>query len=823
MRTEVICSTTGLMLCALLSVSAAQTQYLTFRQPNGTTFQAIERGEQFLQFLETPEGFAVHRGRDGYYRYFNMNARGEFVATGLKVGIDSPASVSKRPYNLPAVRQALIQEIEAFNTGAEANRQRYLQRQRRVVSGFTDKNKSSATQSVQQEVTLQVGVLLVEFNDVPHYTGGTRPNGYTIADFETMLFSDNQYFGNSPDGEQVFGSLRDYFEFQSHGLLHVTGQVINPNTAGIPTWLNMGNSSAYNNNYFVIQDLLRNAINAAVGQGWNANYDIIAMVLAQGPYIFDPPFYTGYAYYQNYFTSSEFAAGFDYANWFGGYALKEREDLEWRTQDQVKFTHIGLHCHEMFHVLGWGIFNILNEGGLIHEHAGAGDWSSMGVGYRTGLLRKCDSPGDLDPVARVVMEWATPTPVNGDLINEPIQYLEIDNNPVANFDFYQINDPNPGSTLQFFVENRQYSGFNSFLPEWWKPGVKGGLLVWFRNGQDRGTKRADNNSNVVLEGMPNVSDGDLGDPFPGSSNNQTLSMITAPNTHNLSGDPTGIAITNISSSATTMTATLRKSYLASNSANATASNNSRKLARDANGVYHLVYETGGEIYYQQSADGGTSWNRFRLLSNGTGGGKTNPCIYMRDGNILVVWQKNTGSSHDITFHKSTDYGATWSTSNRKVIASAVGSSPPLPVIVSQTTNQLLVVYKTATNLSYQTSSDNGNTWSAVTAVPSSGSAGNSPTLAVTSTYWSTPRTALVNATTGGVGTIFYRYYRNGDSTGWASTLLKNLSQIVPGSYTGHQKPSLAPSGTSSVKTLHVAWEASSGSNRLIIHRKATER
>lgn len=140
------------------------------------------------------------------------------------------------------------------------------------------------------------------------------------------------------------------------------------------------------------------------------------------------------------------------------------------------------------------------------------------------------------------------------------------------------------------------------------------------------------------------------------------------------------------------------------------------------------------------------------------------------------------------------------------------------------TNQLLVVYKTATNLSYQTSSDNGNTWSAVAAVPSSGSAGNSPTLAVTSTYWSTPRTALVNATSGGVGTIFYRYYRNGDSTGWASTLLKNLSQIIPGAYTGHQKPSLTSSGTSSNQTLHVAWEATQVSSgyRLIFHRKATD-
>ncbi|MGH7455256.1 MAG: hypothetical protein ACRENG_28135, partial [bacterium] len=43
-------------------------------------------------------------------------------------------------------------------------------------------------------------------------------------------------------------------------------------------------------------------------------------------------------------------------------------------------------------------------GGLIWIDLGVGDWSSIGIGYRTGLLRKTESPGDLDPVARVVRE-----------------------------------------------------------------------------------------------------------------------------------------------------------------------------------------------------------------------------------------------------------------------------------------------------------------------------------------------------------------------------------------------------------------------------------
>lgn len=262
-----------------------------------------------------------------------------------------------------------------------------------------------------------------------------------------------------------------------------------------------------------------------------------------------------------------------------------------------------------------------------------------------------------------------------------------------------------------------------------------------------------------------------------------------------------------------------------NSASALASNNSRKLARDSNGNYHVVFETEGEVCYEKLINGGTAIGEFRRLSYApSGGAKTNPAIAERDGNIFVVWQKNTGSSHDITFHKSTNGGATWPGSNRKTLATGVGANPPLPVIVSPAANQLMVVYRTNSNLSYLTSSDGGGTWSAVTAVPSTGSNAAYPSMAVTTTSWGSARTALVNTNTSGNGTIYYRYYiHDPDSTGWV-TSLKNLSQIVAGTYIGHQKPSIAPSGTAGNTRLQVAWEAASASNgeRVILHRKATD-
>lgn len=524
---------TGIMVLMSFNGLIGQTTYRSLKQPDGTTFQAIERGDEWLHFFETPEGYLVRRGNDGYFHYFDINALGDFVATDLKAGIDPPIDVPVRPYENAGVLRALQKKIDAYNAAAEMNRQRYLQRQRSIVGSANASNKDSGltTLSSQQTVQVDVGLLLVEFDGRPHYTSdpqGSRPNGYTVTDFETMFYSDDTYDGSSPDGEDVFGSMRDYFEFQSHGILTITGQVINPSVNGIPTWLNMGNSAPYNT-FGESDDLLEDAINRAVDDSsWNCNYDMVAVLVSQDDWTW---YAGGIAWFQSSFSSANFPASFDFSNWLGGWVFNERNAAEYRDSDDATFGHIGLNGHEFFHVLGWGLPNIRQIGTTIWSHSGSGDWSSMSVGYRTGPLRKAASPGDIDPVARIMMEWAVPTDVTTNLDNESVTYIEEDANLSETFDFYRLTSSH--SIEEFIVENRQYSGFNSYLPEWWQSGTKGGLLVWRHassTSQTRAIRNADNDTDVVI-GLPHTSDGDLGDPFPGASNNTEITPYTTPSTN----------------------------------------------------------------------------------------------------------------------------------------------------------------------------------------------------------------------------------------------------------------------------------------------------
>jgi hypothetical protein len=229
--------------------------------------------------------------------------------------------------------------------------------------------------------------------------------------------------------------------------------------------------------------------------------------------------------------------------------------------------------------------------------------------------------------------------------------------------------------------------------------------------------------------------------------------------------------------------------LASNSAEATAFNNSRKIARDASGNYHVVFETEGEICYEKLTSS-TALSKFQRLSSGNGNNKY-PCIAERGGKLYVVWQRYDGSSYDVYFRKSTDGGASWATAAE--LASNTGNLPAVPAIISPATSTLMVVYRNrATNkLKYKVSTNDGSSWTTGDA-PFTGTYNNYPTLAATTSHWGSPRSALVFESAS--NSIHYRYYRH-DSTNWAVTTT-NLAQIVPGSYNSHQKPSIAPSGTS---------------------------
>lgn len=93
---------------------------------------------------------------------------------------------------------------------------------------------------------------------------------------------------------------------------------------------------------------------------------------------------------------------------------------------------------------------------------------------------------------------------------------------------------------------------------------------------------------------------------------------------------------------------LEPSALRSTSSTATAQNSQRKMIRDAAGRYHMVYESGGEIWYTRSIDGGTTWSPEKEVSTDAideeyGPSNCSPSLALQEtpNLLLISWELHT--------------------------------------------------------------------------------------------------------------------------------------------------------------------------------------
>jgi len=108
------------------------------------------------------------------------------------------------------------------------------------------------------------------------------------------------------------------------------------------------------------------------------------------------------------------------------------------------------------------------------------------------------------------------------------------------------------SSEYFLLENRERQGFDAYLPG-------GGLLIYHVDD----TRPANTNephykvgliqADALLDLEENISGGDDGDPYPGSTNNRTFDALSRPASLAHSGQPSGIAVREISDASLVMT------------------------------------------------------------------------------------------------------------------------------------------------------------------------------------------------------------------------------------------------------------------------------
>ena len=305
-----------------------------------------------------------------------------------------------------------------------------------------------------------LGVILVEFEHDRHDSTVYGNYGYTKAEFDSMLFSRNYYYTappnntTSPDDENVYGSMWDYWDEMSYGQFDLNGEVLNETNAyGEPVWVEL--------------------------PGYRSEYSITTVPdrIAFKNIVFD----SAYAHGIDTTTSLTRRIAIVYAGdeGFGSKAIGYGGSVYFTSEKRGGyFSHIGVHCHEFGHLLG-----------LVHIPGPTLMYwyrTLMGYGSRNGdviageTMPRGSCPAPLHSDFRIQLEWASIDQAHdivGNKFNVDISF------DINSFDVYRmcLRDTIINSTQYaecFYIENQLTDeGFHSRLPG--APNA-GGLLIWHK-------------------------------------------------------------------------------------------------------------------------------------------------------------------------------------------------------------------------------------------------------------------------------------------------------------------------------------------------------
>jgi M6 family metalloprotease-like protein len=279
---------------------------------------------------------------------------------------------------------------------------------------------------------LRLAVLPVEFPDQPHEARFAR------GDWEKLLFSRGEYVETSPSGERVFGSVADYYDENSCGKLRLEGRAFD--------WVRAPRAKAFYDKLpiyaaplFLYRAAL-GALEAREGKAALAGFDAVCFVLAgergkHGNMLW--PHASGLAWrgkILQYYVASETEGG--------------------------RFCAIGVHCHELGHVLG-----ILDKYGS-GPHDGLWIWCNMAVGDHGDGVNGARRPLHFCAWCKMKLGWLDPVAVDP-RVRQTIRLRGIEGSGKEAVKVLV----DPSGSEYFLLENRRRRGFDAGTP-------RPGLLIW---------------------------------------------------------------------------------------------------------------------------------------------------------------------------------------------------------------------------------------------------------------------------------------------------------------------------------------------------------
>jgi immune inhibitor A len=343
----------------------------------------------------------------------------------------------------------------------------------------------------------------------------------------------NQHFNDLFFSTAVLpkGSVREYFQEVTNGLVDLQGEVVGPYT--LPKTLAQyangasGTGSAFPN----ARTMARDAAEAANADVNFASYDndgdgfVDAFIVIHAGRGAETTGSKGDIWSHKWvLPGSAYAA--DGAKIYAYLTVPED-------------SKIGVCAHELGHLL-FGFPDLYDTD---YSSEGVGNWCLMAGGSWNG---GGDLPAHPSAWCKANQGWANTVVVNS---NAQLDMEDVK----SGHKIYRLWKNGAAGSEYFLLENRQKSGYDQLLPG-------AGLLIWHID------ESIDSNSNemhpkvalVQADGKRDLEQGsnrgDAGDPYPGSANNTAFTAASTPNSNSYAHADTNVSVTKIGPSGAVMSA-----------------------------------------------------------------------------------------------------------------------------------------------------------------------------------------------------------------------------------------------------------------------------
>ena len=464
-----------------MNAGPAQPQLIKDTQPDGTVIEYYLRGDEKINWMESPDGYTLLLNNNGRIVYAFKNSEGDLEPSDI-VYKNTQLKKSFDP-RINAIPQKLFYSTSQVNSMLQ------------IWDMEKEQIKGRALVTRPYGGEFRVLCVLVDFADKPMSTENVK------SKFE-MLLNQRGYTGTL--GNRAYGSVKDYFLENSYGKVNITFDVIGPyraeemsnyRGAGVYKVTNLSKLGK-----FLIQNKIQNEpeLDLSLYSDTYNEINRLHIIFAGEDQAF-AGLANGFAWSHQYgfgmggslepgnpddYDCVSSKDGQTYT--FKRYSCSAELSHNMRNREEKQVSTIGTPTHELAHLL-FESKDFYDGNGV---YKGTGQWDLMAGGSHNYITDNFyasiyygNSPAHMNMYEKIRLGWVKPQILTASGIfslenaaENPVAYIYQKGNNLTNFTSLEnVQDD------FFILENRQKKGFDAGLlngPQYNGPLFQGGLLIY---------------------------------------------------------------------------------------------------------------------------------------------------------------------------------------------------------------------------------------------------------------------------------------------------------------------------------------------------------